>query len=188
MRRHRAVHQWMLTLFALSICPLSIGDRGLQSGDSRIDRAVVVQSNTRNAVAVMRAISSAEAAYWAGIGKGEFGNEADLFMNDYIDADLAAALGCPKMTSAKGKICPETRAPLMGYFFRIVVTPSSSDAPPLFHAAGVPVVKTGDARTGDCTFFVDQTQVIRASDNPGIEASAKSPALVTTQAPQIRDY
>ena len=111
---------------------------------------------------------------------------ADLFRHDLIDANLADALGCPQMTSAKGKTCPGTHAPLRGYLYRLEVVRSAFAGTARFRIAGVPAVVKGETQTGTCTFYVDETYLIRASDDPPVEAGPQSPALGTPQAPVIR--
>lgn len=64
---------------------------------------------------MMRKLASAEIKYRECSEDSEFGTVIDLFRHDHIDSDLADALGCPKMTSAKGKTCPGIHAPLRGY-------------------------------------------------------------------------
>lgn len=145
----------------------------------------IIQENTRNAVVMMRTLASAQSEYREHTGNGEFGTAIDLFKNDVIDSAFANALGCPKMTSAKGQKCLGTRAPLRGYRYRLKVTRSKSGEAPGFMAVAVPA---GKEQSGAYTFFVDQTQVIRASDSPKVEADAKSPALGTARAPVIKNH
>jgi hypothetical protein len=161
--------------------------RQTQSPWAGKDAGSLIRDNMRSAVGMMRALSSAEVAYFATSGNGEFGNEANLFEEGLIDRDFANALGCPGMTSANGQTCAGTGAPLRGYHFRLLVTPSAPGRPPAFSAVGIPSVAEGCARMGAYSFFVDQTQVIRVSSNPIITANAKSPALGTSTAPEIRD-
>ena len=134
----------------------------------------------------MRRLSSAEVKYREGSEDSEFGTVVDLFGRDLIDADLADALGCPQMTSAKGKTCPGTHAPLRGYLYRLEAIRSSSAGTAGFRIVGIPAVANGETPTGICTFYVDQTQVIRASGDPAVEAGPQSPPLGTPQAPVIR--
>ena len=135
---------------------------------------------------MMRTLASAEAEYQRRSEYQEFGTVADLFRHDLIDANLADALGCPQMTSAKGKTCPGTHAPLRGYLYRLEVVRSAFAGTARFRIAGVPAVVKGETQTGTCTFYVDQTSVIRASDDPTVEAGPQSPPLGSPQAPVIR--
>ena len=134
----------------------------------------------------MRKLSSAEMQYLAGSEAGEFATAMELFSRDLIDADLADALGCPQMRSAKGKLCPGNHNPLRGYLYRMEVLRSTDAGVAKFRATGIPAVAKGEAQTGWCSFHVDQTHIIRASDDPEVEAGPQSPALGTPQAPVIR--
>ena len=109
----------------------------------------------------------------------------DLFGHDLIDADLADALGCSQVTSANGRTCPGTHAPLRGYLYRLEVVRSATAGTARFRIIGVPAVVKGETQTGTCTFYIDQTRIIRASDDPTVEAGPQSPALGTPQAPVI---
>jgi hypothetical protein len=145
-----------------------------------------IRENTKNAVIMMRTLANSEAnGYREGREDREFGTVIDLFRQDLIDADLADALGCPQMTSAKGKTCPGTHAPLRGYLYRLEVFRSAAAEPARYRITGVPAVAKGEMQTGSCTFYVDQTQVIRASDDPTVEAGPQSPPLGAPQAPVI---
>jgi hypothetical protein len=186
MRRNLKVNLFLSIILCAFAGVMIGGDGRPQTPDGPGDVESLSQGNTRNAVVMMRALASAQVAYRAGAGNGEFGTEVDLFKDEFIDADFAGALGCPRMTSAKGQVCAGTRAPLRGYFYRLKVTRSAPGESPGFSAVGVPAVPKGKMRTGEYSFFVDQTQVIRASDSPTVEASAKSFALGTSQAPRIR--
>jgi hypothetical protein len=158
-----------------------------QSQSAATDAGSLIQANTRNAVVMMRALASAQIAYRERVGNGDFGTEVDLFENNFIDVDFANALGCPRMISAKGKVCPGTGVPLRGYLYRLQATGSASNRIAGFSAVAVPAVTKDAMQTRACTFFVDQTQVIRASDDPTVEAGANSPALGSSRAPIVRD-
>jgi hypothetical protein len=158
-----------------------------QSQGSATNGGSQIRENTKNAAMTMRTLCSAEVyGYREGSEDREFVTVIDLFRHDLIDADLADALGCPQMTSAKGRTCPGTHAPLSGYLYRLEVVRSAATVTAGFRIMGVPAVAKGETQTGTCTFYVDQTQVIRASDDPRVEAGPQSPALGTPQAPIIR--
>jgi hypothetical protein len=61
-----------------------------------------------------------------------------------------------------------------GYRFTVDIKASRYNEPPGFEAVGVPVTY-GD--TGKRSFYVDETGVIRASDNQGAPATAFDPPL-----------
>jgi hypothetical protein len=158
-----------------------------QSQGSATDSGSQIRENTKNAAMMMRTLCSAEVhGYREGSEDREFGTVIDLFRQDLIDADLADALGCPQMTSAKGKTCPGTHAPLRGYLYRLEVVRSAAAGTAGFRVIGFPAVAKGETQTGTCTFYVDQTAVIRASDDPTVEAGPQSPALGTPQAPVLQ--
>jgi len=174
-------------VLAAFVCIMTGLEAYPQSQGSATDNESQIRENTKNAVMMMRTLCSAEVyGYREGSEDCEFGTVIDLFRHDLIDADLADALGCPLMTSAKGKTCPGTRAPLRGYLYRLEVVRSATAETARFRITGVPAVAKGEMRTGTCTFYVDQTQVIRASDDPTVEAGPQSPALGSPQAPVIQ--
>jgi hypothetical protein len=174
------------TVLAAFVCVMAGVEAYPQPQGNKTDSGSQVRENTKNAGMMMRKLSSAEVEYRENSGAGKFGTVIDLFRHGLIDAELADALGCPQMTSASGKTCPGTHAPLRGYRYRLEVANSPSAGTANFKIVGVPAVAEGETQTGTCTFYVDQTQVIRASDNPEVEAGPQSPALGTPQAPVIR--
>lgn len=186
MGRHRSAYLIAGTVLAAFVC-IMMGLEGYpQSQGSATDSSSQVRENTKNAVMTMRALSNAEMDLSLQGGEDrEFGTVIDLFRHDFIDADLADALGCPKMTSAKGKICPGTHAPVRGYLYRLEVESSAVAGTASLRIMGVPVVAEGETRTGTCSFYVDHTMVIRASDDPAVEAGPQSPPLGTPLAPVI---
>lgn len=129
-------------------------------------------ANGASAVETMRLIHSVEASYQAGIGNGRFGTAADIFREDFIDPVVADALGVPAMTSRGGQVCPGTGKPKNGYLFTLQVTAKGRK----FQATALPVSTDGVARTGDRSFFVDDTGVIRATSEPR-PARADDPPL-----------
>jgi hypothetical protein len=173
------------TILAAFVCIMSGLEAYPQLQGSATDSGSQIRENMKNAVMTMRKLSSIEVEYREGSEDREFGTVIDLFRHDLIDADLADALGCPQVTSAKGKICPGIHAPLRGYLYRLEVVGSAADGIARFRIMGVPAVAKGETQTGTCTFYVDQTQVIRASDDPTFDAGPQSPPLGTPQAPVI---
>jgi hypothetical protein len=175
------------TVLAAFVCIMAGLEAYPQSQGSATGSGSQIRENMKNAVMMMRTLSSAEihGLYREGSEDREFGTVIDLFRHDLIDADLADALGCPQMTSAKGKTCPGTHAPLRGYLYRLEVVRSATAGTAGFKVIGVPAVAKGETQTGTCTFYVDQTAVIRASDDPTVEVGPQSPALGMPQAPVI---
>jgi hypothetical protein len=163
------------TVLAAFTCIMAGLEAYPQSQRNATDSESQVRENLKNA----------EVQYRLGREDSEFATVIDLFKNDLIDADLADAVGCPQMTSAKGKTCPGTHAPLRGYLYRLEAVRSAADWTAGFRVIGVPAVAKGETQTGTCTFYVDQTAVIRASDDPTVVAGPLSPPLGTPQAPVI---
>jgi type IV pilus assembly protein PilA len=125
----------------------------------------------------MRLFHSCEATYQSGIGNGSFCSAADLFKQDFIDPVLANASGVPAMSSIGGVICQGDGTAKNGYKFTIKYTKPASNKLSRFKAVGVPIILEGRNRTGNRSFFVDETGVIRFSDDPSIIADANSPPL-----------
>jgi len=173
-------------VLAAFVCIMAGLEAYPQLQGSATDSGSQIRENTKNAVMMMRTLSSAEVKYREGSEDREFGTVIDLFEHELIDADLADALGCPQVTSAKGKTCPGTHAPLRGYLYRLEVVRSAAAGTAGFRIMGVPAVAKGETQTGAYAFYVDQTCVIRASDDPTVEAGPQSPALGAPQAPVIR--
>ncbi len=185
MGRGRITYLIPSAVLAAFVCIMAGLDAYPQSPGSATDGESQIPENMNNAVMMMRTLSSAEVEYQEDNKDREFGTVIDLFGHDLIDVDLADALGCPQMTSAKGKTCPGTHVPLRGYLYRLEAARSTPAGTARFRIVAVPAVAKGESQTGTCTFYVDQTQVIRASDNPAVEAGPQSPALGTPQAPVI---
>ena len=186
MGRGRSSYLIPVTVLSAFVCIMAGLEAYTQSQGNAADSGSRIRENTRNAVMTMRMLSSAEVEYRQRSEDREFGTVIDLVRHDLIDEDLANAFGCPQGTSAKGKACPGTYAPLRGYLYRLEVVRSVADETTQFRIVGFPAVTEGEMQTGAYTFYVDQTQVIRASDNPTTEAGPQSPPLGTPQAPVIR--
>jgi hypothetical protein len=173
------------TLLIAFFCTLAGLEAFSQSQAAAADNGSQILANRKNAVMMMRKLANAEIKYREGSEDSEFGTVSDLFRHDHIDADLADALGCPKMTSAKGKICPGTHAPLRGYLYRLEITRPISAETAEYRIVGIPAAEPGEPQTGMCTYYVDQTHVIRTSDDPAVEAGPQSPPIGTPKAPEI---
>jgi type IV pilus assembly protein PilA len=99
-------------------------------------------ANEGSAIYSLRQISSAQAMYQGNFGK--FGTLSDLAAQNLIDSKLA--------TGTKN-----------GYNFAIELT-TSEDNVEGYAVTGVPVTYRS---TGNRSFFVDETQVLRVADNSG---------------------
>jgi type II secretory pathway pseudopilin PulG len=112
-------------------------------------------ANEGSSISSLRTIHSAEATYQATVGRGEFGSLDQLAAAGLINPELAVG----------------TRH---GYRFTIDVKISGDNELPGFRADSVPVTY-GD--TGKRSFHLDESGVIRASDNRGAPATEFDPPL-----------
>jgi type IV pilus assembly protein PilA len=124
-------------------------------------------ANGASAVEAMRLFHSTEATYQAGVGNGNFGAATDLDTQDLIDEVLAGATGTSASTPSGGN-------PKSGYVFGVTTTTGTSGNLADFSVGAAPASKTGVNRSGDRTFFVDATGVIRASTTASDQAGSTS--------------
>lgn len=127
-------------------------------------------ANGASAVQSMRVIASSQASYQAGVGNGEFALPSSLLNQQYIDQSVASAC-LPTPTT--------NQTPKSGYIFVFNTTESnaSSDTLASFSVSARPIVVNGIVRSGNRSFFVDQTGVLRLSTNVSILADANSQPL-----------
>ncbi|MBL8150621.1 MAG: prepilin-type N-terminal cleavage/methylation domain-containing protein [Blastocatellia bacterium] len=135
-------------------------------------------ANGASALESLRVITAAQSSYQAGIGNQNYGNPDDLYKNEFIDAALAGACS-PDVTSTTISNLPP---PIMstigksGYRFIFQVSdPSLTEK--IYNVTAVPVQTTGVNRSGDRTFFLDQTGVIRVSQTADQMADVASQPL-----------
>jgi type IV pilus assembly protein PilA len=101
-------------------------------------------ANEASAMSSLRTLHAAEATYQATDGNGQFGTLQDLAAHGLIDSKLASGTK-------------------NGYQFTVEVTTDEMNYPG-FTVVGVPVTYRS---TGTRSFYVDETGVIRGSDNSG---------------------
>jgi hypothetical protein len=106
-------------------------------------------ANEGSAIKSLRIIHAAEATYQSTAGRGAFGSLEDLRRQNLIPGELASG----------------TRS---GYRFKIEMVNDSYNGLPGFMAVAVP---TDYGSTGNRSFFVDETGVIRVTEIQGMEAS-----------------
>jgi len=109
-------------------------------------------ANGASAVEAMRLFHSVEATYQAGVGNGNFGTAADLRNQDLIDDVLETASRSPGNNVAKS-----------GYTFTVATIPAQNGNLADFFVYGLTASPSGVNRSGDRTFYIDATGVIRAS-------------------------
>lgn len=120
-------------------------------------------ANGASAIQSLRVIHSTQTGYSAGVGNQNFAEPQELFNEDYIDAGLARA--CNPLVAGVSKsgqpaLPAEPKSGFNFLFTRSLAVPTDASR---YTVLARPFVDTGIARTGDRTFFVDQTGVIRAS-------------------------
>ncbi|MEW6730868.1 MAG: prepilin-type N-terminal cleavage/methylation domain-containing protein [Acidobacteriota bacterium] len=137
-------------------------------------------ANGASAVESMRVIFQAQASYSAGVGNQNYGDGRDLFRQEFIDSSLAAACS-PGPTSGETSVGNDYVAispqPKSGFNFIFTVTPASGGTAASFRVLGRPFVDAGVSRSGDRTFYIDTTGVLRVSNGPDVPANLSSPAL-----------
>lgn len=129
-------------------------------------------ANTSSAASMMRTIHQTQASYSAGVGNGDFGTPQDLFGEEYIDAALAGATIPTPTAPSKGGIGVPAQRPKNGYTFSFT-NPGGKQ----YSVIGSPIVQTGVGTTGDKSFFVDESGVLRNSTTPTVTADANSAPL-----------
>jgi len=121
-------------------------------------------ANGASAVEAMRLFHSVEATFQAGVGNGAFGTSTDLFNQQLIDDSLAGA-------SSAG---PSSGTAKSGYTYNVQTTAPGAGNLADFNVTGTPSATTGIGRTGDRTFFVDATGVIRGTTTATAMANSMS--------------
>ena len=116
-------------------------------------------ANSASAIQTLRLISSSQASYSASIGNGEYATVDDLVREQYIDSGIGAA-SIPSSSP--------TQQPKSGYIFvfnRTISNPSSSTLAS-YEVSARPLFTNGLVASGNKSFFVDSSAVIRVSPSP----------------------
>lgn len=127
-------------------------------------------ANGASAIQTMRVITSSQVSYQVGVGNGEYALPASLLNEGYIDQSVASAC-LPTPTT--------NQTPKSGYIFvfnTIQANPSNNTLAG-FSVSGRPLLSNGFARSGDKSFFVDETGVLRFSSDPSMLADSNSQPL-----------
>ena len=135
-------------------------------------------ANGASAVESMRLFHSVQATYQAGVGNGNFGGTNDLRGQQLIDDVLAnAAQGIGSSQPGNSGNSPSGNSVAKsGYIFAINFSLASNGQLSDFNAVGIPASTSGVNRSGDRSFYVDATGVIRATTTAStVATSSDSP-------------
>ena len=116
-------------------------------------------ANSASAIQTLRLISSSQASYSASIGNGEYATVDDLVREQYIDSGIGAA-SIPSSSP--------TQQPKSGYIFvfnKVSANPSTNTLPS-YQVSARPLFTNGLTASGNKSFFVDSSAVIRFSPTP----------------------
>jgi len=113
-------------------------------------------ANGASAIQTLRLISSSQASYSASIGNGEYANVDDLVREQYIDEGIGAA-SIPSSSA--------TQQPKSGYIFVFNRTSNNPSTNTLanYEVSARPLFTNGLVTSGNKSFFVDSSAVIRVS-------------------------
>jgi prepilin-type N-terminal cleavage/methylation domain-containing protein len=136
-------------------------------------------ANGASAVASLRVVSQAQTTYSAGVGNKNYGNPIDLFRQDLIDSGLARACNpvIPVDTRSVSNLPALPAAAKSGYIFEFSVIPQDPTTTSSFAILAKPLIGSGNARSGDHTYYLDQTGVIRLSEDSAQIADINSSPL-----------
>jgi len=123
------------------------------------------RANEQGVREVLRAIYEAQMEYARGAGKG-----------NYSDSLPTLAKRADGSRNFGEEVELMTRLPYRGYVLGpIVLRPAEGDRPASFHVTAFPAVRTGPDRTGDQTFYLDETGTLRCLPVSAGDANAESP-------------
>ncbi len=122
-------------------------------------------ANDASAQQTLRNINSANATYESGVGRGNFATAlADLGGTGTTD------FGMIDSTVVNATQTPKSGFILQGYG----ATLKSSTTASTYSVRNHPSQSTGIARTGNRSFFINETGVIRTSNQPNVNADSAS--------------
>jgi hypothetical protein len=119
-------------------------------------RRNLIRHNEAGAIMTLRTLLSAEATYQATTGNGNYGTIEELRREKLIDFVLA-------------------EGHRYGYLFRITHEKFSSESPASYEIVAVPRTY---GQTGQRSFYMDETGVLRFADKHGAEANHKDDLVV----------
>lgn len=127
-------------------------------------REFEIATNEQQAIEAMRLFHSVQATYQAGVGDGNFGSAEEIFKNELIDPVLANAAGVGPM-EVNGLKCVGDGSPKNGYKFLVFKKDADQANLADFVVIAIPIIAQGNDRTGNHSFYVDATGVIRMSNS-----------------------
>ncbi len=123
------------------------------------------RANEQGVREVLRAIYEAQMEYARGAGQGNYSDSLPT---------LAKRADGSRPFSEEVELM--TRLPYRGYVLGpIVLRPAGDGKPAGFSLTALPAVRTGPDRTGDQTFYLDETGVLRCLPASAGDANAESP-------------
>ncbi|OYT73600.1 MAG: hypothetical protein CFK52_01385 [Chloracidobacterium sp. CP2_5A] len=124
------------------------------------------RANEQSAREALRAIYEAQMDYARNAGKGA-----------YSDSLPTLAKRADDGRAFSEEIELMTRLPYKGYVLGpIILRPASGDKPAGFSVTAFPAAREGADRTGDQTFYMDETGTLRCRERGAEDANAESPA------------
>jgi len=123
-------------------------------------------ANDASAQQTLRNIHSANATYESGIGRGNFASTLSL---------LGGGANANEVGMIDDTVVNATATPKSGFSLQSYgATPKSATQAALFSVRNHPAQDTGIARTGNRSFFINETGVIRTSNAPNVQAGSTS--------------
>jgi competence protein ComGC len=114
-------------------------------------------ANEAAAIKILRTLASAEATYQATRGNGQFGSLEQLHADGLISSDARF----------------QTQS---GYNYKILLVGATAKTRARFEIYATPISR-GSFGTGRRSFYVDETFVIRMTNQEGLEANRQSPPI-----------
>lgn len=137
-------------------------------------------ANGASAIEAMRLFHSTEATYQAGVGNGSFGRTLDLRNQQLIDdvlynASISSFINTAPLSGVgSGGLNGVAKS---GYRFGLNASLAQGNVQSQFEAVAIPAGTTGIARTGDRTFYIDTSGVLRATTSATERATVTSTPL-----------
>ncbi len=136
-------------------------------------------ANGASAVQTLRNLFSAQETYKTGVGNSNYGNPQDLFNECIIDIGLARACNPTPTGTSKCNLTALSGSPKAGFIFNFttIAADTVNNTPSSYTVLARPIVDNGIGRTGNQTFFVDETGVLRNTSTANVAATSTSPPI-----------